>query len=184
MFEIKNSLVSIFVFSIQAIPFYFLYKANIFQFSFENPINLLWEIPVLFLWNEIHFYICHYFLHKPFLLKNIHKVHHLSKSPTLFSIYSFHWIESFMLGTVIFFPMFFHNFHIFSVISLPIMSIVLNLIGHCNHEYKSNWKNDHLLKFTFRHTLHHKWSQGNYGFMLPFLDKIFQTEFPHHKQKL
>jgi len=179
--EIKNSLVSIFVFSIQAILFQYLYAKNIFQIRFDNSWNCLWEIPVLFIWNEIHFFLVHWLLHKKWFFKHIHHVHHWSKEPTPYSIYSFHWGEAFLLGSVIFFPLFFHDFQIYSVLSLPFMSIIVNLLGHCNHEAPTTNDADSLGRFTFRHTLHHKWSQGNYGFLFPYLDRLFNTQFPKDK---
>ena len=180
--EIRNSLISIFVFSLQAIPFQLLYSNGYFAVGFNDPWQCLWEIPLLFFWNELHFYLCHWLLHRKLLFKHVHKTHHWSKEPSSYSIYSFHWIEAFMLGSVIFFPVFLHNFQAYSLISLPIMSIFINLLGHCNHELPSNLESRSFWKFTFRHSMHHKWAKGNYGFMLTIFDQIFQTKTPLNKQ--
>ncbi len=180
--EIRLSLLSIFIFSIQAIPFPWLIKSGYIQIRFDNTWHCVWEIPVLFLWNEIHFYAVHWLLHRKWFMKNIHYIHHQSKEATVFSVFSFHWVEAFLLGTVIFVPLAFHNFNVFSVLSLPIMSIILNLAGHCNHEGAVKPGEEKTLRIAFRHAMHHKWSQGNFGFMLPWLDKIFNTSLPKNKQ--
>lgn len=179
--EILHSLLSIFIFALQAIPMQWLIHQGFFTISFTNAWNCLWEIPLLFLWNEIHFYTCHWLLHRRWFMKNVHYMHHQSKEPTLYSVFSFHWIEAFLLGTVIFFPLMIHSFHIFSVLSLPVMSIALNLMGHSNHETQTNKDTEAISRFTFRHTMHHKWSNGNFGFMLPWLDHIFKTSLPKNK---
>lgn len=180
--EIFKSFISIIVFSLQAIPMQLLMANGIIRVSFSNGWNCLWEIPILFLWNEIHFYACHWLLHRRWFMKNVHYVHHRSKEPTVYSVFSFHWIEAFMLGTVIFFPLLIHSFHILSILSLPVMSIILNLMGHSNHESESEKDTEAVSRFTFRHTMHHKWSGGNFGFMLPWLDQLFHTSLPKNKK--
>lgn len=179
--EIRNSLVSILVFSLQAILFQILFSQGIFKVRFDNPWNCLWEIPLLFFWNELHFYMVHWLLHRRWFFLNVHKVHHWSKEPTAYSIFSFHWIEAFLLGTVIFFPLFIHDFQVYSILSLPIMSLVINLLGHCNHEIPSDKPNSSFSKYTFRHSMHHKWGHGNFGFMLSIFDKIFKTQVSENK---
>ncbi len=179
--EILRSLTSVFVFSLQAIPLQWLISKGFFEIGLNNFADILWQIPVLFVWNEIHFYIIHRLLHQKWLFKNVHFVHHLSKEPTAFSVFSFHWIEAFLLGTVIFFPLIFFKLNIFAALSLPVFSIVLNFIGHSNHDRYWIGHEDEIKHFSFRHSMHHKWSRGNFGFMLPFLDQIFNTSLPKNK---
>lgn len=174
--EIRNSLISILVFSLQAILFQQLFAMGIFQVGFSQPWNCLWEIPMLFLWNEVHFYCMHWLLHRKWMIRNVHRVHHWSVEPTAYSIYSFHWVEAFMLGTVIFFPLFVHNFQIYSLLSLPLMSLLVNLLGHCNHELSDESDPSSFSKYTFRHSMHHKYGKGNFGFMLPWIDQLFGTQ--------
>ncbi len=176
--EIKNSLISILVFSIQAILFQQLFAIGIFHVEFDQPMRCLWEIPLLFLWNEIHFYSMHWLLHRRWMIRHVHKVHHWSVEPTAYSIYSFHWLEAFMLGSVIFFPLLVHDFQIFSLLSLPLMSLIVNLLGHCNHELSEETDPRSFSKYTFRHSMHHKYGKGNFGFMLPWIDQLFGTQLP------
>ncbi len=176
--EIKNSISSILVFALQAIPLQWLYINKYFYFGQNGIINCLWEIPVLFLWNEIYFYLTHWLLHQPPFFMKVHYKHHASREPTLYSVYSFHWFEAFLLGAVIFIPVLIYPFHILSILSLPIMSILLNFLGHWNHERATTKKPNYIGRFTFRHTMHHKYSKGNFGFMLPYFDMLFNTSYP------
>jgi len=173
--ELKNSMLSIFIFALQAIPLQCLFANGLFQFGKNGFLYCLWEVPILFLWNEIYFYVSHWMLHQPPFFMKIHYKHHASREPTLYSVYSFHWCEAFILGAVIFIPLLVHPFHIVSVLSLPVMSILLNFLGHWNHEGKTSKPPNFIGRFTYRHTMHHKWSKGNFGFMLPYLDMLFNT---------
>lgn len=173
--EILQSMRSIFIFSLQAI---------VIQQGIENgwfhiqTYTNWWVVPqviVLFFWNEIHFYFCHRLLHTKFMMKNIHHVHHHSKEPTVFSTFSFHGLEAFLLGTIVFLPLLLYPFQLLAIISLPIMSLLINLLGHSNYDLFSNHHPKHILKFPYRHSMHHKQGKGNLGFLLPWLDQIFKT---------
>jgi len=181
--EIRLSLVSIFIFSLQAIGIQWAYTKGIIHIEW----NIIWytlpfEILALFLWNEIHFYAAHWLLHRKWLFKKVHFIHHRSTSPTPFSTYSFHWFEAFLLGTVIFLPLLVYNFQFLALISLPLLSIFLNVLGHWNYDMFPEKSSSHILKFSFRHSMHHKWIKGNFGFFLPQFDHWFKTKLSDDKQ--
>ena len=173
--EILQSIRSIFIFSLQAIVL----QQGIARGWFHIQTDMNWwvvlQISVLFLWNEIHFYLCHSLLHTKFMMRNFHHVHHHSKEPTVFSTFSFHWVEAFLLGTVVFFPLILYPFQLLAILSLPIMSLLINLLGHCNYDLFSQYHPSHILKFSYRHSMHHKRGKGNLGFLLPWLDQFFKT---------
>jgi hypothetical protein len=39
-------------------------------------------------------------MHQKFMMKQIHYIHHKSNIPTVYSVFSFHWIEALLLSTV------------------------------------------------------------------------------------
>ncbi len=173
--ESLQSMRSIFIFSLQGIVI----QQGIVNgwFHIQTDINwwVLLQIIILFLWNEIHFYLCHWLLHTKFMMRNIHYVHHHSKEPTVFSTFSFHWVEAFLLGTVVFFPLLIYPFQLLAILSLPIMSLLINLLGHSNYDLFNKYHPKHILKFSYRHSMHHKHAKGNLGFLLPWLDQLFKT---------
>lgn len=173
--EIRQSMRSIFVFSLQGILIQQGLQYGFFQISYDLSWWVIPQIILLFFWNEIHFYACHVLLHRPFLIKHVHWVHHYSKEPTVFSTFSFHWMEAFLLGTVIFFPLLVYPFQATAILSLPVMSLLINLLGHCNYDLFSKHQPEHLLKFSYRHSMHHRKGRGNMGFLLPWLDNLFKT---------
>jgi len=179
--EIWQSMRSIFVFSLQGILIQQGLAYHIFQLSYELSWWVAPQMVLLFFWNEIHFYVCHVLLHTSFMIRNVHWVHHHSKEPTVFSTFSFHWLEAFLLGTVIFFPLLIYPFQAMAILSLPVMSLVINLLGHCNYDFFSQREPEHVLKFSYRHSMHHKKGRGNMGFLLPWLDNLFKTSIKSSK---
>jgi sterol desaturase/sphingolipid hydroxylase (fatty acid hydroxylase superfamily) len=133
------------------------------------------EIVVLMIWNEIHFYLNHRLLHTAFL-KRFHLPHHRSFITTPWSTYSFHPIEALMLGNVIIVPMMVYDFDFYSLLAVPILSIIFNNIGHSNYDFLPDFHHDRWwLNGARRHHLHHACYQGNYGFMFPFMDRLLHT---------
>ena len=173
--EMQQSFLSMVVFSLQGIIIQQGLQQGWLQVSFETGWHCLPQMLLLFFWNEVHFYLVHRLLHIPWLIRRVHFVHHTSKEPTVFSTFSFHWVEAFLLGTVIIFPLLIYPFQILAVLFLPVMSIVLNTLGHCNYDLFPQLAPNVFLKFSNRHSLHHKKGKGNYGFMLPWFDSLFNT---------
>lgn len=173
--EIQNSLLSILVFSLQGIVIQLGLQQGWLFISYDINWYCIPQIILLFFWNEVHFFLVHRVLHSPWLIRRVHFVHHISKEPTVFSTYSFHWMEAFLLGTVIIFPMLIYPFQFIALLSLPVMSILLNTLGHCNYDLFPTLAPNVFLKFSNRHSMHHKRGKGNYGFMLPWFDSLFHT---------
>jgi sterol desaturase/sphingolipid hydroxylase (fatty acid hydroxylase superfamily) len=173
--EVRNSLVSITIFSLQGILIQQGIKYGWLHISFYTNWYCIPQMIILFLWNEVHFYFVHRLLHMPWLTRRVHWVHHHSKEPTVFSTFSFHWIEAFLLGTVIIFPLAIYPFQLPALLFLPVMSIVLNTLGHCNYDLFPKLAVNSVFKFSNRHSMHHEKGRGNYGFMLPWFDNLFRT---------
>ena len=133
------------------------------------------EIWVLLIWNDVHFWINHRLLHTRWF-KRFHGDHHRSVVVTPWSTYSFHPIEAMMMGNVILLPMVVHDFAFWSLASVPVLSLILNLIGHSNYDFFPKVSDTHPLAASRRHHFHHSRPAGNYGFALAFMDKIMGTQ--------
>jgi sterol desaturase/sphingolipid hydroxylase (fatty acid hydroxylase superfamily) len=138
-----------------------------------SPLQILIEISGLILWNEVHFYINHRLLHTPWL-KRFHLPHHRSIVTTPWATYSFHPIEAMLLGNVILLPMLVHDFSVIALMSLPIISLIFNNLGHANYDFSP--KSQSIFHgASRRHHLHHTCFNGNYGFVLPYIDRWLNT---------
>lgn len=138
--------------------------------------QVLFEIVILIVWNEIHFYINHRLLHTRWLRK-YHLPHHRSVVTTPWSAYSFHPLEAVMLGNVILLPMLVHEFSVYALFAVPLFSLLFNSIGHSNFDFNPRSRRV-IFNGARRHHLHHACFHGNYGFMFPFMDWIFKSALP------
>ncbi len=137
--------------------------------------QIIAEMVILVIWNEIHFYANHYALHTRWL-KRFHQPHHRSIVTTPWASYSFHPLEAMMLGNVSLLPMLVHDFSIYALAAVPVFSIIFNNIGHSNYDFLPDAHHDRWwLNGARRHHLHHSCYHGNYGFMFPFMDRLFGT---------
>ena len=171
-YEIKHSLLSIFIFGFSALPvIYFIRNGQIVLLP-DTFLNILSGLILLTLWNEVHFFVIHRLMHLPFFMKYVHLVHHKSHIPSVYSVYSFHGVEAMLLSTV---PLTITPFvHIAptAIMLYPLASILLNFAGHCNYRFGkgtgSRWK----LIGTY-HNEHHAKGRKNYGFASDFLDNLY-----------
>lgn len=174
--EIKRSMISIVTFGLLSFVMYEGLHLGFYKIKFEFSGSVfLIEAFALFLWNEIYFYTVHRVFHMKSFYK-YHADHHYSHVPSPFSAYSFHWSEGLLLGAVMPIAMCFYDFQLLSLMSLPFMSIIMNVLGHSNVDFFPEKKMGHLLSFSKRHSLHHKIPHSNFGFFLPYLDQFFKTD--------
>ncbi len=179
--ELGYSLLSILIFGTGIMLPWAMLKAGWAQLAQQATFwQIGLEIIALTLWNEVHFYLNHRLLHTTWF-KRFHLPHHRSVVTTPWSTYAFHPVEAMLLGNVIIWPMLVHDFSLIALISLPIISILFNSIGHSNYDFLPDFAKDRWwLNGARRHHLHHACYHGNYGFMFPFMDRLFATELPIH----
>ena len=140
----------------------------------ETTYAFLLDLVGFFLWNEVHFYVCHRLLHTRWLMRNIHVWHHRSVVPTPFSTYSFHGVEALLLSSVMLIWLLILPLGIGTVLVFPLVSLVINCVGHMNYAVFPQAGLDQVFAGCRRHTMHHT-EGGNYGFYLPWLDAWFHT---------
>lgn len=180
--EIRYSLVSIAVFGFFGILPRIFYDLGFVSIKWDINWKVLpLELIAVFLWNDLHFYCCHWLLHRKYFFKKVHYIHHQSYSPTAYSTYSFHWVEALLLSTVMIIPMFIYDFCYLTLLLLPAMSIFINTLGHWNYDLFPDKKNK-IYKFSSHHSLHHTKVRGNYGFFLSVFDELFGTELKENEK--
>jgi Delta7-sterol 5-desaturase len=175
--EIGLSLITVSIFGLGVIFPWGLLQLG-WAYLAENPswLQISIEIVVLFFWNELHFYINHRLLHTPWL-RRFHKAHHQSMTTTPWTTYSFHPVESMMLGGVLILPMLVHDFSVEALFSVPVFSFVINQIGHANYDWFPESR-FFLFHGARRHQQHHEKIHGNFGFALGWFDRWLKTGLP------
>ncbi|MCC5938479.1 MAG: sterol desaturase family protein [Lunatimonas sp.] len=168
----RHSLKSIVIFGFSSLPIIYLIRMDFIYLLPNTWINILWGLILLTLWNEVHFYVIHRIMHLKPMMQHIHYIHHRSTVPTVYSVYSFHWLEAFLLSTVPLTIVPFIPMPIVAVFLYPTVSILLNFAGHCNYRFGTGRGNSWRLFGTAHHE-HHSKGRKNYGFALNLLDKLF-----------
>jgi sterol desaturase/sphingolipid hydroxylase (fatty acid hydroxylase superfamily) len=67
-----------------------------------------------------------------------------------------------------------YTFSLGALVSLPVLSILFNTIGHANYNVFANTGRP-IYSAGVEHGMHHRRVAGNYGFYLPMLDRWFGT---------
>lgn len=178
-YEIKNSLVSILVFATSGIPIIFLCRQGYLQLWPDTLGYILLSLLLLNIWNEVHFFLIHRLLHLPFFMKKAHYIHHRSHIPTVYAVYSFHWLESTLLSTVQLSLLVLIPLSPLAIFIYPVNSILFNLSAHCNHRFGSGHAN-RWLAFATKHHKHHSERLKNYGFVTFILDQLNQNKSDHN----
>jgi lathosterol oxidase len=171
--ELWLSALSIVIFGVQTAGVAWLLRHGWLTIDWHrSPWHLLWELPLLYLWNEVHFFVIHRALHWKPLYRSVHIWHHRSVITTPFSAYSFHPLESFLLGSVMPLALVLHAFSPWALLGLTLMSLLLNVSGHLPHEKVRDgfaWLRPH----SRYHNRHHREFHTHYAFSLTWLDRWF-----------
>lgn len=173
-YEIKQSTLSIVLFGSSGIPIIYLIRQQQITLLDDNWINIAMGLILLTFWNEIHFFVIHRIMHLKYFMKKVHYVHHKSRISTIYSVFSFHWIEAFLLSTVMLSIVTFFPFAPTAIALFPLVSILLNFSGHSNYRFGKG-KTDYITSFATRHNQHHKTNKETYGFATPYLDQVLST---------
>lgn len=174
--EMNFSLGSMLMFGFVGVIFIGLVRHRFFVLLPDTPTNVLIGVTLLTLWNEIYFFIIHRIMHIPFMMRHFHRIHHRSVIPTVYSVYSFHWLEAFLLGSVPLTLAPFIPFSAMTLVAYPLVSILLNFAGHCNHRF-GNGQGNRWFTFGTVHNSHHAKGAKKYGFALFLPDVIYTKIF-------
>ncbi|WP_345951442.1 sterol desaturase family protein [Mucilaginibacter sp. PAMB04274] len=134
--------------------------------------------------HDTYFYWMHRLLHHKKLFKLAHLVHHQSTNPSPWSSYSFHFIEAWTEGAVLFIIIFLIPVHPLTVMLFTVIGFMINVYGHLGYEIApKQLRNSFLfevLNTSVHHNLHHSKFKGNYGLYFRVWDRLMGTEHPDY----
>lgn len=125
---------------------------------------------------ETYYYWLHRLMHLPAIFRIVHRVHHESTDPTVFTSFCFHPLEA--LLQFIFFPLllFFIPVHYIVLLTVLLLFTVSALINHSGVEiFRRKFLLKHLIG-SAHHDLHHKEFKTNFGLYFTWWDKWMRTE--------
>jgi sterol desaturase/sphingolipid hydroxylase (fatty acid hydroxylase superfamily) len=187
--EFLYSILSIVIFAGWGMVVLTLRQAGIIQISFAPP--PLWEgaleFAVVVVAHDFYFYWMHRWMHSRAMFRRAHLTHHLSRTPTPWTAYSFAPIEGLFEG--VFVPLILLLFPVHGLVILAFLlhQIARNVIGHSGHELawpgftRSRWTG--WLTTTTHHDLHHSQGASNFGLYFTWWDRWMGTEHPRYHEK-
>lgn len=141
---------------------------------------LLVSIAVMSIVHDAWFYWVHRLLHQKILFRWFHAIHHEALNPTVWTSFSFHPVEAFLLSLIM--PIILILIPVNSSVFIFYLSIqfLQNVYGHCGYEFFSKkslqGKVGLWLMNGTQHNLHHSKGHSNYGLIFNWWDKLFGTE--------
>ncbi len=192
MREIRNSIVTIFVFTIAySITNYTLetiFGRSVFQIYIDVETYgwpyLIFSVALWTFGLDTYFYWTHRFMHHPKFYRFFHLTHHQSHKTTPFTAYSFAPPEAVLV--YLFVPIFYTlvPMHHVAFVSAMLIQIFRNAIAHCGYElFPRGWARHPVLGFfttVTHHDMHHEKGTGNFGFYFTFWDRVMGTEHAHY----
>jgi sterol desaturase/sphingolipid hydroxylase (fatty acid hydroxylase superfamily) len=187
--EFLYSLLSIAIFAFWGMVVFTLKQLGIIQISFAAPPlwTGLFEFALMVIVHDAYFYWMHRGLHARLMFRRAHLTHHLSRTPTPWTAYSFAPIEGLTEG--VFVPLFLLLVPVHGLVVLAFLlhQIARNVIGHSGHELawpgftRSRWTG--WLTTTTHHDLHHSQGASNFGLYFTWWDRWMHTEHPRYHDK-
>jgi Delta7-sterol 5-desaturase len=150
------------------------------------PYALL-SLALMIVAHDAYFYWTHRLLHRPAVLRRMHRTHHLSCAPTPWTAYAFDPGEA--LVQAAFAPAFaaLVPLHPLVLLLWSIHMIVRNVMGHAGFELmpagfaRRAWLG--WLTTTTHHDLHHETFRWNFGFYFTWWDRLMGTEHPDYLRR-
>jgi Delta7-sterol 5-desaturase len=157
-------------------------------FSFARYGGLYFAATIIggILLNDTYFYWMHRFMHLKKVFPYVHRIHHLSKTPTPWAIYSFSPAEAFL--NFLFFPalVFLLPMHPLAIGAVFFYNIASNTTGHLGFEIIPQ-RLRHFWIFHFytsvtHHDMHHTKVKYNFGLYFNIWDWLMKTNHADYKQ--
>jgi lathosterol oxidase len=178
-------------YSLSTILIYSVIYAFIFAPSVRVHTRIYWQasefgwiwfaasLPLLIVLHDTYFYWMHRFLHHPRMFARVHRIHHLSGSPSAWASQAFHPLEAFfemiwIVPTVFLMPL---DFRI--LIAFSFFSFASNTLGHSEMNavpiaLREAWPMK-AFNTSSEHHGHHRSFRENYGLYFRFWDRVMGT---------
>lgn len=188
--EIRYSLMTAVIFSLSGFLIYLGAEAGVLRIQagfVPGLIAGILQATLIIVAHDAYFYWMHRGIHHPKVFRHVHRVHHLSRTPTPWAAYAFAPLEA--VAEAAFLPLFLLCFETSGlVITVFLIHMILrNVMGHAGIElFPKNWLRSPILRAmttTTHHDLHHDEFRWNYGLYFSWWDRWMGTEHPEYRAR-
>ncbi|HEY0654749.1 MAG TPA: sterol desaturase family protein [Chryseosolibacter sp.] len=182
--EIYWSVISSLIFTALAVGTFFLFQRGYTRiytsFSERSIPYFIFSIGLVLVLYETYYYWLHRWMHRPSVFRIVHRVHHESIHPTVFTSFSFHPIEAVLQFIFLPIAITLIPIHYYALGIVLLIMTVSAVINHAGVEIFPGYFAKHpigkWLIGSTHHDIHHKEFKTNYGLYLSFWDKWMKTE--------
>ena len=182
--EIAWSLSTVFIFSLLAtLGVYWIdqgYTKVYFSIQERGRIYFVLSILAYLVLHDTYFYWIHRFMHWRPVFKRVHRVHHLSHTPSPFASLSFSPAEAVLQFGINLIVIFLIPLHPLAIVIFAIYNTMINTAGHTGFEIVPDFlSRNRFLKYGLtvtHHDMHHSRMNCNYGLCFVFWDRLMGTE--------
>lgn len=158
---------------------YWLWTKRYISLSTDLSVQVLVDALFFFLAMDFLMYVFHYGIHKTWLYKVLHRLHHEAADPEPIDLFVLHPLETLSFGALWLFLLLLFDVNIYGVIIYLVINVLFGMAGHLGMEpVPENIRRWRVLKYlgtsTFHHT-HHRDEQCNFGFYTSIWDRLFHT---------
>ncbi|WP_255501715.1 sterol desaturase family protein [Olivibacter sp. SDN3] len=156
-----------------------LWRKGFITIDFNYTFRIIGHLIFLFFAMDFLMYIFHYVIHRTFLHRSIHALHHLSVHPQPIDLFVLHPIETIAFGMLWIGLLLIGNFSIYAIIAYLIINVLFGIVGHLGFEpFAQRTRKSLLFRYLGTSTFHHKHHEDmnhNFGFYTSIWDRIFGT---------
>ena len=158
---------------------YWLWKQGVITISYEVSWTVVTHFLLLFMAMDLLMFLFHYLIHKTFLYRAVHGLHHLAIHPKPMDLFILHPVETVCFGTLWLFLLLLFPFNIYAIILYLTLNLAFGLAGHLGIEpLPATIRQWPILRYlgtsTFHHD-HHEHVGYNFGFYTNLWDRLFGT---------
>ncbi len=158
---------------------FWLWKHGIVKIAMGVSWNILLDFLLLFMAMDLLMYVFHIAIHKTFLYKAVHHLHHEAVDPKPIDLFVLHPVETFGFGSLWLLLLVVYPFNIYAIMIYLTINVIFGLAGHLGIEpIPEKVLRLPLIKYLGTSTFHHNHHQDithNFGFYTSIWDRLFKT---------
>ncbi|RBL93839.1 sterol desaturase family protein [Chitinophaga flava] len=158
---------------------FLLWKHGYIRINAAVSWRILTDALAYFLAMDLLMYGFHYIIHKTFLYRPLHRLHHEATDPVPIDLFVLHPLETISFGALLLIILLPFNSNIYGLLIYHIANVIFGMTGHLGVEpMPENIRQWPLMKYlgtsTFHHD-HHRHEDYNFGFYTTIWDRLFGT---------
>lgn len=181
--EIFCSISTMAIFAIGFAFIYAMFHANYNQiYTRPKQYGMIWLVlsPLAYvLLHDAYFYWAHRFMHIKWIFVYVHKVHHYSYNPNLWSSFSFHPFEAILETLFLVIVTFIVPINPWALLVFVTIMYLHVFYIHSGYEFLGTGFTKHIVtKYLItatHHNIHHSRNRSNYGLYFTFWDRLCGT---------